>query len=91
MVNDAEKYKAEDEVQKDRIAAKNQLESYAYNMKSTVEDDKLKDKISADDLKVITDKCSEVGTMSFSVLPVCSMSPTYRRSSLWSTDLRQFI
>jgi len=62
MVNDAEKYKAEDEVQKDRIAAKNQLESYAYNMKSTVEDDKLKDKISADDLKVITDKCSEVIT-----------------------------
>jgi len=62
MVNDAEKYKAEDEVQKDRIAAKNQLESYAYNMKSTVEDDKLKDKISADDLKVITDKCSETIT-----------------------------
>ena len=60
MVNDAEKYKAEDEQQKDRIAAKNQLESYAYNMKSTVEDDKLKDKISAEDLKTITDKCAEV-------------------------------
>ena len=60
MVNDAEKYKAEDETQKERIAAKNALESYAYNMKSTVEDDKLKDKISADDLKTITDKCNEV-------------------------------
>eukprot|EP00178_Gracilaria_changii_P002594 TRINITY_DN13857_c0_g1_i1.p1 TRINITY_DN13857_c0_g1~~TRINITY_DN13857_c0_g1_i1.p1 ORF type:complete len:138 (+),score=28.79 TRINITY_DN13857_c0_g1_i1:3-416(+) len=60
MVNDAEKYKAEDEVQKERISARNALESYAYNMKSTVEDDKLKDKISADDLKTITDKCNEV-------------------------------
>ena len=60
MVDDAEKYKAEDETQKERIAAKNALESYAYNMKSTVEDDKLKDKISADDLKTITDKCNEV-------------------------------
>jgi len=68
MVNDAEKYKAEDETQKDRIAAKNSLESYAYNMKATVEDDKMKDKISADDLKTITDKCAEVG------LPVCLCS-----------------
>ena len=58
MVNDAEKYKAEDETQKKRIAAKNALESYAYNMKSIVEDDKLKDKISADDLKTNTDKCT---------------------------------
>lgn len=63
MVNDAEKYKAEDETQKERIAAKNALESYAYNMKSTVEDDKLKDKISADDLKTITEKCNEVRSL----------------------------
>jgi len=60
MVNDAEKFKQEDENQKERIGAKNALESYAYNMKSTVEDDKLKDKINADDLKTITDKCNEV-------------------------------
>jgi len=45
MVNDAEKYKAEDEKQKDKISAKNSLESYCFNMKSTVEDDKVKDKI----------------------------------------------
>lgn len=60
MVNDAEKYKAEDEKQKDRIQAKNGLESYSFNMKSTVEDENLKDKISADDKKVIMDKCNEV-------------------------------
>lgn len=60
MVNDAEKYKAEDEAQKDRVGAKNGLEAYAYNMKSTVEDEKLKDKISAEDKQTILDKCNEV-------------------------------
>ena len=60
MVRDADKYKAEDEQQRDRISAKNGLESYAFNMKSTVEDEKLKDKISDDDKKTIIDKCNEV-------------------------------
>jgi len=60
MVNDAEKYKTDDEAQKDRITAKNQLESYSFNMKSTVEDANLKDKISEEDKKTIVDKCTEV-------------------------------
>merc|ERR1712032_1319978 len=59
MVNDAEKFKAEDEAQKDKIQAKNELESYAFQMKQTVEDDKVKDKISEDEIKTISDKCSE--------------------------------
>ena len=41
MVREAEKYKAEDDLQRDKIQAKNSLESYAYQMKSTVEDDKV--------------------------------------------------
>merc|ERR1712038_1916627 len=45
MVSDAEKFKAEDEVQKERIAAKNGLESYCFNMKATIDDEKVKDKI----------------------------------------------
>jgi len=59
MVNDAEKFKAEDDKQKDRISAKNGLESYCFNMKTTLEDDKVKDKISEDDMKTIMDKCDE--------------------------------
>merc|ERR1719326_1633112 len=59
MVNDAEKYKAEDDVQKERISAKNSLESYCFNMKSTLDDEKLKDKISEGDRKIINDKCDE--------------------------------
>jgi len=59
MVNDAEKFKAEDEKQKERISAKNGLESYCFNMKTTIDDEKVKDKISEDDRKKITDKCDE--------------------------------
>jgi len=60
MVNDAEKFKGEDDKQKNRISAKNGLESYAFQMKSTVEDDKLKDKISAEDKTTILERCKEV-------------------------------
>ena len=59
MVNDAEKYKEDDDKQKDRISAKNGLESYCFNMKSTLEDDKLKEKIAENDRKTILDKCNE--------------------------------
>merc|ERR1712040_32868 len=44
MVNDAEKFKADDEKQKERISSKNGLESYCFNMKTTIEDEKIKDK-----------------------------------------------
>ena len=60
MVQEAEKYRAEDESQRERIAAKNGLESYAFNMKSTIDDEKLKDKISDEDKQKIKDKCQEV-------------------------------
>merc|ERR1719451_270386 len=49
MVNDAEKFKDEDNKQKERIGAKNGLESYCFNMKTTMDDEKIKDKISDSD------------------------------------------
>jgi len=60
MVQDAEKYKAEDDVQRDKVSSKNSLESYAFNMKSTVEDEKLAGKISDEDKQKILEKCNEV-------------------------------
>uniref|UniRef100_A0A8D0TMK3 Uncharacterized protein n=1 Tax=Sus scrofa TaxID=9823 RepID=A0A8D0TMK3_PIG len=60
MVQEAEKYKAEDEIQRERVSAKNALESYAFNMKSAVEDEGLKGKISEADKKKVLDKCQEV-------------------------------
>ena len=59
MVTDAEKYKKEDESQRDRIAAKNSLESYCFNMKTTINDEKLAGKIEADDKKKITEVIEE--------------------------------
>jgi len=59
MVNDAEKFKDDDDKQKDRITAKNNLESYCFNMKTTMEDEKVKDKIGEDEKKKIMDKCDE--------------------------------
>merc|ERR1719458_295777 len=60
MVSDAEKFKQEDEKQKERISAKNNLESYCFNMKSTIDDDKLKEKISDSDREAINSKCDEI-------------------------------
>jgi L1 cell adhesion molecule like protein len=59
MVADAEKFADEDKLQQERVSAKNALESYAYSMKQTVEDEKVKDKISEEDKKTILDKCTE--------------------------------
>jgi len=55
MVNDAEKYKKEDDAQRDRISAKNSLESYCFNMKTSINDDKIGAKLSADDKTKITE------------------------------------
>lgn len=55
MVTDAETFKRDDEIQRERITAKNALESYCYNMKSSIEDEKVASKLSADDLKLIKD------------------------------------
>ncbi|XP_008794364.1 heat shock 70 kDa protein-like [Phoenix dactylifera] len=53
MVKDAERYKAEDEEVKKKVEAKNALENYAYNMRNTVRDDKIKDKLSEGDREKI--------------------------------------
>jgi len=59
MVQEAEKYAQEDGQQKARIEAKNSLESYVFNMKTSVEDEKVGGKLSDEDKKVVLDKCEE--------------------------------
>jgi L1 cell adhesion molecule like protein len=60
MVKDAEKYASEDKHHQDRIQSKNSLESYAYSMRQTMDDEKIKDKIDAADRKKITTKVDEI-------------------------------
>jgi L1 cell adhesion molecule like protein len=55
MLSDAEKYKKEDDAQRERISAKNSLESYCFNMKSSLDDEKISSKLSADDKTKIND------------------------------------
>merc|ERR1719411_2235917 len=59
MVNESEKFKADDEKQKERIDAKNGLESYCFNIKSTVEDSNIKDKLADTEINMISTKCNE--------------------------------
>jgi len=51
--NETEMFKGEDENVKKKIEAKNGLENYCFQMKNTLRDEKLKDKLSKDDKKVI--------------------------------------
>merc|ERR1719245_2978568 len=62
MVNEAERFKADDEAAKEKVQAKNELESYAYQMKQTLDDEKIKDKISDEDKKKINEKADETIT-----------------------------
>lgn len=60
MVADAEKYKKEDEMQREKIAARNSLESYVYSVKQTAEDPYVMNKLNADDLEIVKNKTQEV-------------------------------
>merc|ERR1712110_220751 len=49
MVQEAEKYKAEDDANKNRIEAKNGLENYCYSLKTSISSPEVEGKIPADD------------------------------------------
>jgi len=42
MVQDAEKFKAEDEATKNKVEARNGLESYCFQMRNTLNEEKIK-------------------------------------------------
>jgi len=60
MVNEAEKFKGEDEKIKKRIEAKNGLENYCFTMKNTLNDEKLKEKFTEED-KTTIEETSKAG------------------------------
>ncbi|KAK4879562.1 hypothetical protein RN001_007708 [Aquatica leii] len=55
MVADAEKYREEDEKQRSRISARNQLEGYVFNLKQSIND--VGDKLSQEDKTTVQDAC----------------------------------
>ena len=58
MVQEAEKYKAQDDALREKVDAKNKFESYLYQLKSSVSGE-LKDKLSGDDKSKIDDAIKE--------------------------------
>jgi L1 cell adhesion molecule like protein len=60
MVREAEQYAEEDKDAKERIDAKNSLESYCYQMKNTLSEDKFKSAVSEEDVTSLTAKVDEV-------------------------------
>merc|ERR1711994_1120897 len=50
MVNEAERYKGEDDQQRERVTAKNGLESYIFNLKSSIENEQVKKNLSSEEL-----------------------------------------
>jgi len=53
MVQEAEKYRDEDEANKSKIEAKNGLENYCFTMRNTLTEEKLKDKFESGDKEKI--------------------------------------
>jgi len=60
LVAEAEQYAAQDAAQRDRVTAKNGLESYAYQMKQATEDAKVADKLSEVDKAAVRDAVDKV-------------------------------
>ena len=52
-------FSAEDEAAAARITSKNSLESYAYNLRNSISDEKLADKFEAEDKKKLEDAVAE--------------------------------
>jgi len=59
MVQDAEKFKDEDEKLRKKVDAKNGLENYCFQMKNTLQDEKVKDKFTDEDKTVVEDTSKE--------------------------------
>ena len=53
MVADAEKYKDDDEKHAQRVGAKAKLEQYVYGLRTTIDDPKMKDKVSDSDREAV--------------------------------------
>ncbi|CAI4060253.1 hypothetical protein N7582_001574 [Saccharomyces uvarum] len=53
MVAEAEKFKTEDEEEAERVQVKNQLESYAFTLKNSVNESNFKEKVGEEDAKKV--------------------------------------
>jgi len=62
MVKDAEKYAEEDKKVQERISAKNKLENYAYSLRTSLDDESIKTKLSDEDKQAVEQAIKELQT-----------------------------
>jgi len=55
MVREAEKFSDEDKLAKEKVEAKNQLESFTYQTKSTLKEENIQNQLTDDEKKTIND------------------------------------
>ncbi|CAR26173.1 hypothetical protein ZYGR_0E01560 [Zygosaccharomyces rouxii] len=59
MVSEAEKYKADDEKEANRVQAKNQLESYAFSLRGSASEANFKEKVGAEEASKVENAAKE--------------------------------
>ena len=60
MIDEAEKFKSEDESNKVKVESKNNLENLVYQTKNSVSEEKVKEKLSEEDIASVTGKCDVI-------------------------------
>ncbi|KAH0478880.1 MAG: hypothetical protein KVP17_000245 [Porospora cf. gigantea B] len=60
MVEEAERFKDEDESNRQKIDAKNSLENYCFSVRNSIKDDNLKGKMDAADIEAAEAKVTEL-------------------------------
>lgn len=60
MIKEAEQYKQSDDEQKELIMSKNELEAYCFQIKTTLNEENIKTKISENESEPILQKCNEI-------------------------------
>ncbi|KAL0918103.1 hypothetical protein M5K25_010094 [Dendrobium thyrsiflorum] len=60
LLQEAERYKSEDEEHRKKVEAKNALENYTYNMRNTIKDEKIGGKLNSADKKKIEEALEQI-------------------------------
>jgi len=60
MVSEAERFKEADEKQRQRVDTRNNLESYVFQVKQSLDDENVKNKMDESERKMLSDKCGEM-------------------------------
>lgn len=59
MVDDAERFRADDESARELVQTRNNLEAYCFNMRTAMDDPGVEQSVSAADRKIVSDKCAD--------------------------------